>query len=259
MQGIPFENGSYLTAPKDISFASKALPSFVFYLKLLFNLLKISRIVLQSRFDRKVMHDSSLSVFTALESVGVKIEITGTENFKTLDTPCIFVANHMSTLETLVLPSIILPFKDVTFVVKEELVRYPVFKYTMLASNPITVGRKNPRDDLKAVMEGGMQRIKAGISVVVFPQTTRYIDLDPKKFNTIGVKLGKKAEVPVIPLAIKTDAWGMSRYLKDFGRIDPSRKVFFSFGRPLWIKGTGSEEHQEIIEFIQNKLQLWKQ
>lgn len=258
MQGIPFENDSYETVSENISFLSRGLPSFVFYCKLLKNLLQISRVVKESRFNRQAMHDSSLAVFTALESVGVKIQITGIENFRTLDTPCIFVANHMSTLETLVLPSIILPFKDMTFVVKEELIRYPVFRYPMVASNPITVGRKKPREDLKAVIEGGTQKLHAGISIVIFPQTTRYIDFDPHRFNTIGVKLGKKAEVPVVPLALKTDAWGMGKYLKDFGRIDPSKKVFFAFGKPLWIKGTGVEEHQDIIKFIQNKLSLWK-
>lgn len=258
MQAIPFDNNSYTTITRNISFASKVLPSWVFYFKLLRNLLQLSWIAKKSGFNKKVMHDSSLCVFEALESVGVKIEITGIDNFRRLDVPCVFVANHMSTLETLVLPSIILPFKDMTFVTKEELIRYPVFKHAVVASEPITVGRKNPRDDLIAVMEGGLLRLNAGISIVIFPQTTRYKDFEPKMFNTIGVKLARKAKVPVIPIALKTDAWGIGRYIKDFGRIDPSIKVFFEFGKPIWIKGTGSEEHQEIIEFIQNKLLIWK-
>jgi len=257
MQAIPFENNSYTTPARSISIISKFLPSWVFYFKLFRDVLRLSRITRRGMFNKQLMHDSSLWVVEDLESVGVKIEITGVENFRGLDIPCVFVANHMSTLETFVLPAIILPFKDLTFVVKEELIRYPVFKYPMLASNPITVGRKNPREDLKAVMNGGLQRLNARISVVIFPQTTRYIDFDPTKFNTIGVKLAKKAGVPVIPVAVKTDAWGMGKYLKDFGKIDPSKQVYFSFGKPLWITGTGAEEHERVIEFIQNKLTQW--
>lgn len=258
MEAIPFDNDSYKTAQKDISFVAKILPSFVFYLKLLGILFQSCIIVLKSRFNKQAMHDNSFSVLNAFESVGGKVEISGIENLKSFDSPCVFVANHMSAFETLVLPAIILPFKDLTFVVKEELMRYPLFKYPMSAINPITVGRKNPREDLKSVMEGGIQRLNAGISVVIFPQTTRYTDFDPKRFNTIGVKLAKKAGVPVIPLALKTDAWGMGKYLKDFGRIDPSMTVFFAFGKPLWVTGSGSEEHQEIIEFIRGKLLQWK-
>ena len=53
--------------------------------------------------------------------------------------------------------------------------------------------------------------LKKIISVWVFAQTTRELLLDPKKFNTLGIKLAKRARVPVIPVAVKTDAWGMGK------------------------------------------------
>jgi 1-acyl-sn-glycerol-3-phosphate acyltransferase len=157
----------------------------------------------------------------------------------------------------MVLPAIISQFKDSTFVVKQSLVDYPVFKHIMRSRDPITVGRTNPRDDLKAVFEGGEVRLKAGRSIVIFPQTTRTEVFQPSEFNTIGIKLAKRAGVPVVPIALKTDAWGNGRYLKDFGKIDPSKKVFFEFGKPLTIAGRGDEEHQQIIAFISGKLKEW--
>jgi 1-acyl-sn-glycerol-3-phosphate acyltransferase len=163
----------------------------------------------------------------------------------------------MSTLETFVLPAIISQFKDVTFVVKQSLIDYPIFKHVMRSRDPITVGRSNPRDDLKAVLEGGAERLKAGRSIIIFPQTTRTPVFDPGSFNTIGVKLAKKAGVPVIPVALKTDAWSNGRILKDFGRILPSRSVHFAFGKPIRIMGRGNEEHAAIIEFIGSKLKEW--
>ncbi len=258
MQGLVFKDYSYKTGGQDISLISKILPSFAFYPKVLFIVSKIGWVAKKSRFNYKEMHDSSLSTFRALESAGAEIEITGIENLQKFDSPCVIVANHMSTFETLALPAIILPFKNMAFVIKEELLRYPLFKHAMIAAKNITVGRKNPREDLRAVIEGGLERLKMGISIVIFPQTTRYTDFQPEKFNTIGIKLAKRANVPVIPLALKTDAWGIGKYIKDLGRIDPSKKVYFAFGEPLWIKGSGSEEHQIIIEFIQNKLVQWK-
>jgi 1-acyl-sn-glycerol-3-phosphate acyltransferase len=200
---------------------------------------------------------SSLETLRALENIGAVVEINGVDNFKALATPCVFIGNHMSTLETMVLPAIISQFKDSTFVVKQSLVDYPVFKHIMRSRDPITVGRTNPRDDLKAVFEGGEQRLKAGRSVVIFPQTTRTEIFDPGQFNTIGIKLAKKANVPVIPLALKTDAWGNGKYLKDYGKVDVSKKIWFEFGKPMTITGRGDAEHQQIIDFISGKLKGW--
>jgi 1-acyl-sn-glycerol-3-phosphate acyltransferase len=165
----------------------------------------------------------------------------------------------MSALETFVLPVIIAPIKDATFVVKQSLVEYPVFKHVMRARNPVTVGRSNPRDDLKAVLEGGAERLKAGLSIIIFPQTTRTPVFYPDQFNSIGIKLAKRAGVPAVPFALKTDAWGNGNWLKDFGRIDPAKTVHFAFGKPLRIGDRGSEEHRQIVEFIQAKLKEWEE
>ena len=164
----------------------------------------------------------------------------------------------MSTLETFVLPTLIAPIKDATFVVKQSLVDYPVFKHIMRTRDPITVGRRNARDDLKAVLDGGDARLRAGLSVIIFPQTTRSMVFDASAFNSIGIKLAKKAGVPIVPIALKTDAWGNGSLLKDYGKIDPTRPVHFAFGRPLRIRDRGAEEQEEIISFITERLKEWE-
>ncbi len=219
---------------------------------------RASRRAKRSRYGDNDWIMSSLDTLRALEGTGVRFEISGIDDFKGVEGPCVFIANHMSTLETFVLPVIIAPFKMATFVVKESLVEYPVFRHVMRSRNPITVSRTNPREDLKTVFEGGIERLGKGISIIIFPQTTRSTLFDPAEFNTIGVKLAKKAGVPVVPVALKTDAWGNGRRLKDFGRIDPSMPVHIAFGKPLWIKDRGNEEHREIIEFITERLKEWQ-
>lgn len=257
MKGLVYENGAYKTAPAGISFLAKSLPSMVFYLKLARIVLRSSSKAKRSVYGTSEWVGSSLEVLRSLESIGANFEITGIDNFKDIAGPCVFISNHMSTLETFVLPAIIAVFKDMTFVVKESLVDYPVFRYVMRSRDPVTVGRTNPRDDLKAVLEGGEQRLRAGRSIVIFPQTTRMPVFDPKMLNTIGIKLAKKADVPVIPVALKTDAWGNGRFIKDFGRVNPSKKVRFAFGKPLFIKDRGAEEHRCVTEFISSKLKEW--
>ncbi len=211
----------------------------------------------RGRYGDREWSDSSLAIMKALEHVGVIFEVAGADHFINLEAPCVFIGNHMSALETFVLPCIIEPFKDVTFVVKQSLIDYPVFRYVMRSRDPIVVSRTNPREDLKAVLEGGTERLNAGRSVIIFPQTTRTPAFDPAEFNTIGIKLAKKAGAPVIPVALKTGAWGNGSHLKDFGKIDPSQKVFFAFGEPLAVTGHGAAEHRKVIEFITDSLKAW--
>jgi len=258
MDTITFKDGAYETIPRPVSLFARHFPSVVFYRYLLAIVFRSSAKAKRSLYDSGAWCASSLEVLRALEYVGVNIEITGADNFLTLDGPCVFVANHMSTLETFVLPSIIGPFKSLTFVVKQGLVDYPVFKYVMRSRDPITVRRENPRDDLRAVLEGGAEKLKAGWSLIIFPQSTRYSTFDPKVFNSMGIKLAKRANVPVIPIALKTDAWAEGKHIKDFGRVYPSKKVHFAFGKPLLVKDRGTEEHNEVISFIISKLKEWK-
>jgi 1-acyl-sn-glycerol-3-phosphate acyltransferase len=253
------EGDTYRTVPRQISFFAGTLPSLVFYSKILSIVIRGSGKAKRNRYDTSDWSNSSFESLRALERVGVQIEITGMDNFKSLDGPCVFIGNHMSTLETFVLPTIIAPFKETTFVVKQGLIDYPVFKHIMRSRKPITVGRLNPRDDLKAVFEGGIEKLEAGSSIIIFPQTTRTPAFEPDQFNTIGIKLAKKADVPVVPFALKTDAWGNGRFLKDFGRIDPTKKARFAFGKALRIKDRGNDEHRKIIEFITGKLQEWNE
>ena len=257
MEELTYVDGVYTTPHRPLALMARMLPSLMFYQRCFMIVWRASGLAKRGGYRTPEWCGSSLAILRALEGVGVRVEITGTELFKALEGPCVFIANHMSTLETFVLPTIIAPVKDATFVVKQSLVDYPVFRYVMRSRDPITVGRSNPRDDLKAVLEGGTERLRAGRSIIIFPQTTRTPVFDPESFNTIGIKLAKRAGVPVVPVALKTDAWGTGCILKDYGRIDRSRRVYFAFGKPMRIRERGTEEHTQIIGFISGKLKEW--
>lgn len=193
------------------------------------------------------------------ESCGIRFHIENATAFASLPGPCVVVANHMSTMETFCMPAILAAHRPISFVLKRSLTTYPVFQRVVNAADPIAVDRVNPREDFKAVMEQGQERLSRGISVIVFPQTTRTPQLDRSAFNSIGVKLAKKAGVPIVPLALKTDAWGVGTLVKDYGRIRPELPVHFCFGEPILVQGAGKNEQEEIMEFIHWKLMTWRQ
>lgn len=257
MSGLPLVQGSYKTRQDQRSLVGRISPALAFYPRIFSIIFWAGARAKRGRYDDTAWQASSLRTVRALEKAGLRFDISGLEHVAALEGPCVFIGNHMSTLETFVLPVILLAFKKITFVVKQSLLDYPVFGHVMRSREPIAVGRTNPREDLKAVMEGGTERLGKGISLVIFPQTTRVPEFGPKEFNTIGVKLAKRADVPVVPFALKTDAWGNGRLVKDFGRIDPSHTVHFAFGAPLRVTQQGAAEHQDIIRFIVSNLKAW--
>ena len=170
----------------------------------------------------------------------------------------VFIGNHMSTLETMVLPYLIAQAKDCTFVVKDSLVKSRSFGPVMRSRDPIVVSRHNSRADLQLVLNRGAEILATGRSIVIFPQSTRRLVFNPDEFNSLGVKLALKAGVPVIPFALKTDFWRNGRYVKDLGPLDKNnRDVYFSFGPAMKINGVGKEENKEIIRFIEKNLETW--
>lgn len=216
------------------------------------------RAALKGRYGSSEWAKSSGDILRALENVGIRVEITGMGNFRKISGSAVFIANHMSTLETFVLPYIIQPVKELTFIVKKSLLTTPVFGPVMRSRDPVVVGRVNPKADLKTVLEEGTKKLEAGRSLVVFPQSTRSTVFNPDEFNTLGIKLALRAGVPVVPVALKTDAWGTGKLIKDCGPIDNKKRVHFAFGEPMQVTGRGTEEHKKVILFIQEKLQQWK-
>lgn len=257
-QQLSYIDHSYQTPVDAASFLGKLFPSCSFYLSFLTNVYLSSRKAQKGHYDDSSWSQSSYKVLRALERAGVSISISGMEHLQGLNSPAVIIGNHVSMMETVLLPAIIAPVRPVTYVIKESLLAYPVFKHVMRSRNPVAVTRNNPRQDLKTVLNEGSDRLRQGISIVVFPQTTRGTSFDPEQFSTIGVKLAKKAGVPILPLALKTDAWTNGKQIKDLGKILPERKVYFTFDEPFPVQGKGREEHQRVIDFISRSLAEWK-
>lgn len=247
----------YHTPENSHSTAAGLFPTPFFYLNATRVVFRAAGLAKNGLYDDERWIQDSCLIISLLEKTGCRLHVTGRENFAQAPSPRVFVGNHMSTLETFALPCLLQCEKKLTFVVKKELVDYPVFKHIMRSRDPVVVGRSNPRDDFKTVMREGTRRLKQGTSIIIFPQTTRSRGFYPKQFNSMGVKLAKRAEVPVVPVALKTDAWSTGRLLKDYGRIRPSRDVYFAFDSPMTVSGNGKKEHERCVEFISDRIDKW--
>lgn len=192
------------------------------------------------------------------EAVGGFFDIRGLDNLREIPGSCVIAANHQSTLETVLFPSIMRHIKPVTFVVKKSLVTGWLFGPIMRLFNPIALERKEPRVDLNKVMQEGTAALSEGKSVVLFPQGTRCKGFDPLSFNSLAVKLAKRAGVPVVPCAIKTDFWENGKIISTTGDIYPSRPVHIEFGKAIHIDGAGKKEQKLLVDFIDEKYRGWE-
>jgi 1-acyl-sn-glycerol-3-phosphate acyltransferase len=247
-------------SPDQRLFLARHLPGgsvFIFYARIALAFLKEGLAGRRGTLTNERWMRASLGCIKTIEAAGGRLNVSGLEGLGEHQGPLVFIANHMSILETIILPSFTLAFNDVTFIIKDELRRYPVIGWVMKALDFISVHRENPREDLKIVLNQGKDRIQQGCSVVIFPQATRSTVFDVKNFNTLGVKLARKAGVPVVPIALKTDFHGSGRWLKDIGPIHPDRPIYFKFGSPIPIVGSGQAAHHSVVEFIAQNLRSW--
>lgn len=251
-----FGMSSYRTAPAK---NPARLPTPRFFLSVLAGpMLWLNRKAVRGCCDDSAWTYGSAWVANIFENLGGIINIDGLDNVADTEEPCVFICNHMSTLETFLLPGIIRPLKPVTFVVKKSLTTLPMFGPIMKSRKPVIVGRANAREDLITVLEEGTKRLRDGISIIVFPQHTRCLQFDEAQFNTIGIKLARKANAPVLPVALKTDAWGQGRKIKELGAIRPDLPARFKFGTAMRITGNGKAEHASICHFIGETLARWQ-
>lgn len=202
------------------------------------------------------VQDGAFEVIKVCYELGADIFIDGLQEAAKLEGPAVIIANHMSSLETLIMPGLLAPYQPVTFVVKESLSTYPMISRFLKSINAVTVSRKNPKADLRTALEGAERAAAKGFGTVIFPQSTRSTTFDPGKFNTIGLRVAKSIGLPVLPICLRTDLWGTGTVIKDFGPIDLSKPLRVEFGTPFFPDKI-KEDQTRIIDFISSRLEAW--
>jgi 1-acyl-sn-glycerol-3-phosphate acyltransferase len=125
--------------------------------------------------------------------------------------PVIFASNHESVLDIWVLFAT-LP-RSFRFVAKQELFELPIFGWYMRIGGHIAVDRSNHQRAVASLAVAG-ERIRAGTSIVAFPEGTRSRTGRIGPFKKGPFVVAREARVPVVPVAISGT-----------GAITPSKKI----------------------------------
>jgi 1-acyl-sn-glycerol-3-phosphate acyltransferase len=135
---------------------------------------------------------------SGLKMNGSSIYVSGIENVPKTG-GVLFVANHQSNFDIPIMVGHI-P-RDKGFIAKLELLNVPTFSRWMKYIGCIFIDRKDPRQSLTAISNAA-ERLKAGHSIVLFPEGTRSADGTVGPFKAGGLRLAIKARVPIVPVSI---------------------------------------------------------
>jgi len=168
------------------------------------------------------------------------------------DVPVLYVVNHQSNFDIPVCMAHLPHYAP--FIAKIELAKVPVMSYWMKQMKCLFMDRKNMRQTLKVILEG-IDMLKDGNSLVVFPEGTRAPLGDMLEFKPGSLKLAVKANVPIVPVTIKNTY----KLLEEYNRVRKA-DVSITFHEPIDTANLNREEinnlHNTVRDIIKTTLEV---
>ncbi len=169
---------------------------------------------------------------------GIKVIIKGKGNIPAH--PFVILSNHQSPWETIFLYHL---FSPVSAILKQELLRIPLFGWSLAMLKPIAIDRKRKFNARQAILDQGKERLKQHIAILIFPEGTRVKPGDHKKYQTGGAVLAIEAGANILPVAHNAGhCWPSGKFLKYPGQIT------VAIGTPVNTKGAAARELTASVE-----------
>ena len=166
-----------------------------------------------------------------LGTCGIRVDADGLENVPR-DRPCVYMSNHQSVVDiAAIVGTLPVVWK---FVAKRELTRIPFFGWALLAGRQVIIDRADHASSVESLARAA-ERVRAGASVIIFPEGTRSPDRALHAFKSGGFHLALRAGVPIVPITV-SGSWRITP--KRSLRIESGR-VLVRYGRPIPTRGLG--------------------
>ena len=129
---------------------------------------------------------------------GVELVVSGAEHMR--PGSYVVMANHLSYVDIVVL-FLALPICP-GFLAKRELTRIPFLAQALRAGGHVLIDR-GKRVDAMAAIESAAEQVKAGKTVLIFPEGTRGDSDTIGELKKGGFYLAKAANVPILPVGVR--------------------------------------------------------
>lgn len=128
----------------------------------------------------------------------VKVSVRGLSNID-LSAPYIYMPNHQSNFDIpILLGHLTVQFR---WLAKVELFKIPIFGRAMRKAGYISIDRYDRESAFKS-LDVAANKIKSGVSVLIFPEGTRSRDGKIRPFKKGGFVLAIDSGVPIVPVVI---------------------------------------------------------
>lgn len=138
--------------------------------------------------------------YTMAATTGVTFEVIDPKGHLEKVRPAVFVGNHQTELDVLMLGCMFPKYCSVT--AKSSLKKLPFLGWFMTLSGSVFIDRKNSKD-ARAAMSGAAEQMKTlRQSVYMFPEGTRSYAKEPMllPFKKGAFHLAVQAQVPIVPV-----------------------------------------------------------
>jgi 1-acyl-sn-glycerol-3-phosphate acyltransferase len=177
---------------------------------------------------------------------GVKLDVKGAENINNNDA-AIYMANHQSFFDIFaLLGGLPINFK---FILKEELMRVPILGMAMKRAGYISLDREGGKKAIIS-MNIAADKIRNGVSVLIFPEGTRSEDGIVGEFKKGGFHLALKSGRDIVPVAIFK-----SRDIARKGSLKINKgTIYFRIGKAIPVTGYSKRDMNALMDKVRDEV-----
>ena len=196
------------------------------------------------KFNQRAKDISSLRIVqwafkVILFLAGTKVVIKGEENVPKNE-PVLYVGNHRSYFDIVITYSRV---PDLTgYIAKKEMLRWPLLVNWMKNLHCLFLDRQDVKQGLKTILTA-IDKVKAGISICIFPEGTRNRVNDTfMEFHEGSFKVASKSGCAVVPMAIYNSAALFEDHIPWIRKTT----VIVEYGKPFYIKDLPKETQKRV-------------
>ncbi len=174
---------------------------------------------------------------------GTNLIVKGRENIP-LDTAVLYVGNHRSYYDIVLTLS---QFPRITgYVAKKEMNKWPLLNIWMRNIHCLFLDRENIKEGLKTILTG-VEMVKNGISLCIFPEGTRNKVNDTMlPFHEGSFKIADKGGVPIIPMTLVNSAAIFEDHLPKVKKAT----VVIDFGKPIYLNELEKDVRRNLGTYV---------
>lgn len=189
---------------------------------------------------RMVQRTFSLMISMA----GTEVTVIGEENIP--DEPVLFIGNHRSYFDIIITyarcPGL------TGYVSKNVLEKVPLLSTWMRRLHCLFINREDVKEALKTIL-AGIDNIKNGISMCIFPEGTRNTTEELLlPFKEGSFKMAEKTGCPIVPMAISGSAEVLENHIPKI----KATHVVLEYGKPIYLNELDKDTKKKLGHYCQN-------